>query len=221
MHFSTPASAAIAALSCLTLACSSGVGALFEDSLPDGGAEAGSSGGGAGSDGGPGENVDEASADGSPAMLDATSDSSRDAPAPEAGRDTGPSCSAAACGDHAHCAPEAAACQCDPGYVANGPRCEEVAGALNGQRVEVPCLKAQKNDALCQSVTESPVAKRVMGGNRGTTYLVTLHLRGIIELKAYTGGTTSGTFSEGGTPRDDGWNVYRLEISDPPKIYYL
>jgi hypothetical protein len=50
---------------------------------------------------------------------------------------------------------------------------------------------------------------------------VTLRFRGVIELKTYNGGTQDGYFLVGGSDNGDGWNVYELDVSDPPGHYFL
>jgi hypothetical protein len=224
MHFFTSAGGAIAALSCLTFACTSEIVELFPDlGTPEAGTDAGSSGGasGAGSDDGSSQSLDQgiSGSGGSTFIVDATTESSGDAQAPEA--EAGPTCNPAACGDHAHCVQEASACACDRGYFVTGAGCQQVGGTLNGQRVELPCLEPDDNDALCRSVSDNPVMTRSMAGDPDTIYLVTLRFRGVVELKAYDGGTTTGMFAERSTPRDDPWNVYRLQVSDPAGTYYL
>jgi hypothetical protein len=226
MHLSTPPSGAIALLCCLMFACTSEIVDLFPDLGTEAGAEAGSSAGGA-SDAGNGDGASEvpdagsSGSSGSVTTVDAMAESGADTETPEAAPEGGPTCDPLDCGEHAHCAEEASACECDRGYFADGAICREVAGTLNGQRVELPCLELSDNDALCRSLSDNPSVARIMTGDPGTTYLVTLRLRGIVELKAYEGGTATGMFSEGGVPVTDPWNVYRLEVSDPPTTYYL
>ena len=49
-----------------------------------------------------------------------------------------------------------------------------------------------------------------------------LRFRGLIESKAYSGGVSDGAFwLEGGQPGPSAWNVYKLEISDPPQVFFL
>jgi hypothetical protein len=58
-------------------------------------------------------------------------------------------------------------------------------------------------------------AKTVLMGNPMVVYSVTLRLRGVFEPKGYEGGTTVGTFNEGGVPVEDGWNTASLRVDDP------
>jgi hypothetical protein len=73
-----------------------------------------------------------------------------------------------------------------------------------------------------------------LSGSTGVTYQVTLHFRGIVEQKTYTGvdaGTarTGGSgdagnpafFVVGGAPNGSTWNIYELDISSPPQTYFL
>jgi len=73
-------------------------------------------------------------------------------------------------------------------------------------------------------------ASAVVGGIPGVPYAVELHFVGVVEEKAYAGGTNDGgNWQIGGTPRTDGGtpaaligpNIYSLAVSDPPQTYYL
>jgi hypothetical protein len=71
-------------------------------------------------------------------------------------------------------------------------------------------------------------------GTAGKSYDVTLHFRGIVEEKTYSGGTNGGAvgveadggvdpdlFISGGTPDTGTFNIYELDISAPPQKLYL
>jgi hypothetical protein len=67
-----------------------------------------------------------------------------------------------------------------------------------------------------------------VGGTAATTYMVTARFRGIVETKAYQGGTKpnptvkSDGWYVGGTPQtNDNYNVYMLGVSSPAQVYYM
>jgi hypothetical protein len=61
-----------------------------------------------------------------------------------------------------------------------------------------------------------------MKGEEGTDYLVTVRLRGVVEQKTYSDYAESdGMWITGGTPDGGTWNIFSLEVSDPPQVYYL
>jgi hypothetical protein len=107
---------------------------------------------------------------------------------------------------------------CEPGSVCEG-HCTDVVGSLAGLRWELPCTSTV-NEANCTATDPAPVVA-TLGGASGTTYQATLRFRGVIETKSYEGGTTVGYLDTGGTPANDGFNVYKLEVSAPPQSYYL
>jgi len=56
----------------------------------------------------------------------------------------------------------------------------------------------------------------------GASFSVTLRIRGVVELKNYTGGTNDGAyFQTGGAPASGPQNYYELSISSPPQTYYI
>lgn len=94
-----------------------------------------------------------------------------------------------------------------------------VAASLVGLRWELPC-SSEFNEWNCNVTDPDPVVA-TLGGSQGATYRVTLRFRGVVEGKTYVGGTTVDYFVRGGVPADDTYNVYALEVSDPPATYYL
>jgi len=77
----------------------------------------------------------------------------------------------------------------------------------------------------CPSTISSVVQ---IDGDSNVTYGITVRVRGVVETKGYSGGSTgdaTGTNSDffyiGGTPSGSNWNIYSLQISNPPQIYYL
>jgi hypothetical protein len=60
-------------------------------------------------------------------------------------------------------------------------------------------------------------------GDPAVLYQVQIRFRGVVEEKSYTGGTPVGgtRFLIGGAPVLDTYNVYSLQVSNPPATYYL
>jgi hypothetical protein len=51
---------------------------------------------------------------------------------------------------------------------------------------------------------------------------VRLRVRGVVETKEYVGGVgDGGAVVLGGTPIDDAWNIYRLDVSSPSQRWHL
>jgi hypothetical protein len=120
-------------------------------------------------------------------------------------------------------------CTCDPGFEGDGSVCVPVA-TLEPLAWQLDCMG---NSASCSSddvcaveapmdeheVTRTDVA--VLMGDPEAFYQVKLHVRGVMEPKAYLGGETNSHWNEGGTPVDDGWNAAYLELEDPPRLIYV
>ncbi len=98
-------------------------------------------------------------------------------------------------------------------------RLNDQAASLQGLRWSIPAISSGGADV--DNVVDPPDVSATMGGTPGTTYAVTLRFRGVAEAKTYVGGTTTGFWNVGGTPLAEGYNVYQLDISDPPGTYYL
>lgn len=98
------------------------------------------------------------------------------------------------------------------------PDAAAVATSLGGLRWNLPCT-TPFNEDNCNTTDPSAVTA-TLGGASGT-YQVTLRFRGVVEGKTYTGGSTEGPFNIGGVPATDGFNLYKMEVSDPPQSYYL
>lgn len=62
-----------------------------------------------------------------------------------------------------------------------------------------------------------------VSGTDDKTYNVHMHVRGCVEIKAYTGGTTlnGGRVNVDGTPASNPHNIWKLIVSDPAHTYYL
>jgi hypothetical protein len=113
------------------------------------------------------------------------------------------------------------------------------ASALSGARWELPCQNgdpaAYKPKDTCKwdpallakGSSESPWKLKIQevkafGGKPGVLYEVTLRFRGISEPKNYQGGRAIGEhFYVGGEEVRDNYNIYALEVADPPQKYYV
>ena len=133
----------------------------------------------------------------------------------------------AGCGDqNGGCDPNASCeddtgrveCTCNRGYEGNGQQCS-VAPMLAPLRIELPC-GGSCGGAYCSASNEE-TDMQTLTGEPGTEYSVTLRFRGVVEEKVYIGGLNDEFWNEGGTPNADNWNVYTLEISEPPQSYFL
>lgn len=135
------------------------------------------------------------------------------------------------CGEHATCvvADPGPTCTCDPGYEGDGAVCVPVP-TLAPLAWQLDCMGTSDScagDDVCaveaplnlHEVTRSATASLM--GDPATLYEVQLHLRGVVEPKAYVGGETNEHWNEGGTPAPDGWNVAYLELEDPPRLIYV
>lgn len=95
------------------------------------------------------------------------------------------------------------------------------ASPLNGLRWELPCAAPYSDGIGCFCPNETLVTAN-MDGSPYAIYDISLRFRGVVETKEYTGGTNDGAFWQvgGSFPATD-FNVYSLEISAPPQIFYL
>lgn len=106
------------------------------------------------------------------------------------------------------------------------------AASLAGLRLEVPCAGAKfGGDTECHwdpalLQTADPAWKlkreivRTFGGKPGVLYDVTLHVRGVVEPKNFTGGEVQfDHFQTGGTAVRNDYNFYNLAVSDPAATY--
>jgi len=108
---------------------------------------------------------------------------------------------------------------------------DAAASSLAGLRLEVPCADHFNNDTEChwdRSLLQSqdPVWKlkreivRTFAGRSGVLYSVTLHVRGVVEPKNFTGGTVQfDHFQTGGEPVKNDYNFYSLSVSEPRAVY--
>lgn len=95
----------------------------------------------------------------------------------------------------------------------------EVAAALDGKRLELPCTGPGPVPEGCAA--GSTTTQKTVGGVAGVTYLVTVRVRGVVEQNSYLGGTADGYFYVGGAEDNPGWNVYRLDVSAPAQHYFF
>jgi hypothetical protein len=65
--------------------------------------------------------------------------------------------------------------------------------------------------------------KKMMGGDSGTIYNVTLRVRGLTEPNTYTGGTLDPNkrFYTGGTTSSPGYTSYMMTVADPAQSYFF
>lgn len=114
---------------------------------------------------------------------------------------------------------------------ASQPSADEMAASLAGLRLEVPCADHFNNDtechwdpALLQNADPHWKMKheiiRTFRGKQDVLYRVTLHVRGVVEPKNFTGGTVqSDHFQVRGDPVRNDYNFYSLAVSDPAASY--
>lgn len=117
---------------------------------------------------------------------------------------------------------------CAPGFVELDGACVEVAAALDGLRWQLPCVTLDPGypELICFT---SPDQRQVatMRGPTGRLSDVQVRVRGVVETRAYQQGTVVAPFVRRGgrsvaTPDDaDAWNIYRLDVSDPPERWFL
>jgi len=110
--------------------------------------------------------------------------------------------------------------ECGPTEVFDSLACVDVAGELQGLRVEMPCTRGRKADS-CRTLVPREGKAAQLSGKPGQIYEVTVRLRGVLELNTYTGGTGEKTWYTGGSPVDKHANVYQLAISAPWQTYFL
>jgi hypothetical protein len=90
--------------------------------------------------------------------------------------------------------------------------------ALNGLRWELPC--SNNFNGYCDTPATRIKTATVMG-NPGTVYDIQLRFRGVVEEKTYVDGAAVGHWQTGGVASVDLYNVYMLEIDQPPQTYYV
>ena len=182
------------------------------------GDESGSAPGDTGSTGAPGTTTSGPGGDGEGSTAPADS-SGDDAPG------TGPSDTTAAADD----APSTG-----EGSSSGGEDPLAFAGEMNGYRWELPCEDPSLRDtcpwdpALLEGALDDPNATLhretlvVFGGDPSVVYDVEIRIRGLTEPKDFTGGEVlESHFQIGGTPGTNDYNIYGIEVADPPQSYTL
>lgn len=107
----------------------------------------------------------------------------------------------------------------------------KAAASLAGLRLEVPCGDHFNDNTEChwdKSLLQTADPKwklkreivRTFAGEPGILYDVTLHVRGVVEPKNFTGGTVQfDHFQTDGEPVKNDYNFYSLTVSDPAAMY--
>jgi hypothetical protein len=94
---------------------------------------------------------------------------------------------------------------------------------LSGADWLLPCsMNGNPNPTACRCTSDSRT--RVVGGQAGERWHVTVRIRGVMEKMGYLGGTAAGGSSGwyvGGTPGDNGNNFYKLTTSSPLAHYFI
>lgn len=108
---------------------------------------------------------------------------------------------------------------------------ERAARSLAGMRIEVPCADHFNQDTECHwnrdllEPAGSPwklkrEVVRTFDADPGRVHDVTLHVRGVVEPKNFTGGNVQFEhFQSGGTAVKNDYNFYNIEVSDPQAVY--
>jgi hypothetical protein len=118
--------------------------------------------------------------------------------------------------------------ECPTGFVRVGDACLEVAAALDGLRWELPCFSL--DPGFPQLICLTHATQRTfttLRGVPGRSYDVRVRVRGVIETRAYRNGLAVAPFvvkdgeSAARPIEADPWNIYRLDVSDPPATYFL
>jgi hypothetical protein len=85
---------------------------------------------------------------------------------------------------------------------------------LSGLLFQLPCL----SDGTC-NLTDVHYLNTHLSDD--ATHICRLHVRGVVEVSTYEGGLITGYLSTGGIPNTRDWNIYELDVNDPPQTYYL
>ena len=97
----------------------------------------------------------------------------------------------------------------------------DLVAELAGLRVELACTGTGSASVNCATADVDEETSLLLGDD-GVIYNVVLHFRGLVEQKSYSSPvSTDGMWIEGGTPDGSSFNIFKLEISSPPQIYYL
>lgn len=97
------------------------------------------------------------------------------------------------------------------------PSVEASLSGLNFRLPYITITSTTTGSCLLQSSMSA-----VMGGEAGASYDVDMHFQGVVEQKAYTGGSSDGLYWQvGGAPDGTLWNTYKIYISSPVQTYYI
>jgi hypothetical protein len=108
---------------------------------------------------------------------------------------------------------------------------DRAAASLAGLRIEVPCADHFNQGTECHWQREllqpagSPwklelAAERAFAADPNAVFDVTLHIRGVVEPKNFTGGEVRFEhFQSGGAPVKNDYNFYNIEVSEPRAVY--
>lgn len=99
----------------------------------------------------------------------------------------------------------------------SGSGSDTVAGALDGLRWELPC-GADLGGNVCAATDAADQIATITGSGH---FNVLLRFRGLVETKAYAGGTVDGFFNTGGADNGDTFNVYAMMVSAPAQTYFV
>jgi hypothetical protein len=103
----------------------------------------------------------------------------------------------------------------------------DVAKALSGLRIDDTCASNPGSSTTCNHVMNPYHAFKsaAIGGTAGTTYNVTVKIRGAVEPTIINGGSKPDAahpqFTVGGTPGDPTYQPWFLAVSNPNATYYL
>lgn len=107
------------------------------------------------------------------------------------------------------------------GHLCSAGECVDVAASLSGLLWQLPCEAPHSEASKCMTKTDV-TSTAVLGGRSGFTYDVTLHFRGVVERKTFTGGCPGdASWQTGGAENGDLYNVYQLTVSSPPQTFFL
>lgn len=105
----------------------------------------------------------------------------------------------------------------------------EVAVALDGARIDIPCDNGVNGPFTTRFCDIAPDLEQqsislTIAGDPERLYSITLQIRGLSEVIAYVDGKErAGNVYEGGRAPDNqlNWNAFQLTFSDPPTWYFL
>lgn len=116
--------------------------------------------------------------------------------------------------------------------VKHSPLSPEAVGQLHGYLYKIKCGDPQdKRSCKIHADEEESFMNVIVLGNPSVLYNVTLHIRGLVEPRRYTGGVLHDPdnkwFYAGGVPdtaranNGQAYNIYKIRVNDPKQEYYL